>query len=139
MVHTGLNHRLNGPSLPDFGRFRELNSQWTQQSAIGAVTDSRTAFIAKETGQAEEAVLTQIGAALGWPMVDLSKETVVPEVRNRVSTKVAFQHTILPIAEADGVLKVAVSDPFDTAMIAAVQFEAKSAVDFVLAPRQEID
>lgn len=139
MVHIALSTRLNGPGLPDFGRLRELNSLWTQQSAIGAITESRTAFMAREAGQSEEVFLGHLGAVLGYPVVELAKEEVAPEVRNRISTKVAFQHTILPVSESEGILKVAVSDPFDTAMLAAVQFEAKSRVEFVLAPRQEID
>ena len=139
MVYTGLVSRLNGPGLPEYGRLRELNSLWSQQSAIGATSDSRSEFLAKETGVSEEAFLTSLGLALGWPVIELAKESVAPEVRNRISTKVAFQYTILPVAEVDGVLKVAVSDPFDGAMLSAAQFEAKSPVDFVLAPRQEID
>ncbi|MFM8359871.1 MAG: type II/IV secretion system protein, partial [Verrucomicrobiota bacterium] len=51
----------------------------------------------------------------------------------------AFQYTVLPVAEENGGLVVAVSDPFDPGMVNAVQFDARGAVRFGLAPRAEIE
>ena len=64
MAHTGLNSLLGNPGLLDFGRLRDLNALWIQQAAIGAITDSRTSFFAKELGQGEEAFLSQLGVAI---------------------------------------------------------------------------
>ena len=38
---------------------------------------------------------------------------------------IAFQHVVMPTAFTDGVLQVAVSNPFDTALLNAVQFDAR--------------
>ena len=41
-------------------------------------------------------------------IVDLHKLTVPTEARNKISTKVAFQYSILPAAVNDGTLQVVV-------------------------------
>ena len=66
-----------------------------------------------------------MAGALGWPFIDLAKTEVPQEARKRISTKVAFQYFVLPIAFDQGRLQVAVSNPFDTAMLSAVQFNAR--------------
>jgi type II secretion system protein E len=111
---------------------------WRVASAAGA-TEPRLTFFARETGMGEEAFLQKLGAALGWPFLELKGITLENEVRKRISTKVAFQHMVIPVSETEGVLRVAVSDPFDAAMLAAVQFDVRGAVEFVLAPRAEIE
>jgi type II secretion system protein E len=64
---------------------------------------------------------------------------VPPDARQKISTKVAFQYTVLPTGFDNGALRVAVSNPFDAAMINAVQFDAKGPVRFALTPRVEIE
>src|SRR2546428_12086463 len=77
--------------------------------------------------------------AFGWHYVDLPKLSVSPEARQRISTKVAFQYLVLPLQFENGALQVAVSNPFDTAMLNAVQFDAQCPVEFALASRSEIE
>ena len=60
-------------------------------------------------------------------------------MRNKLSTKIAFQYSVLPAAINNGVLQVAVSDPFDAAMMSAVRFDAKMPVTFALATKTEIE
>jgi type II secretory ATPase GspE/PulE/Tfp pilus assembly ATPase PilB-like protein len=69
----------------------------------------------------------------------LPKLTVPPEARQKVPTKVAFQYSVLPTAIENGLLQVAVSNPFDAGMLNAVRFNAGGPVQFALAPRVEID
>jgi type II secretory ATPase GspE/PulE/Tfp pilus assembly ATPase PilB-like protein len=76
---------------------------------------------------------------LNWPFIDLKKVTIPTEARNKISTKVAFQYFALPTDFQNGTLQVVVSNPFDAGMLSAVQFDAKSRVQFALAPRPEID
>jgi len=101
--------------------------------------DSLLAFVARECGLTEELLLQRLSASLGWPFIDLPQLTVPVEARQRISTKVAFQHLVLPTAVNDSVLQVTVSNPFDTAMLNAVRFDAHGPVDFALAPRIEIE
>ena len=84
---------------------------------------------------AEDLFLQQLAQALNWPYLDLPKLKVPAEARNRISTKVAFQYSVLPMQVNDGTVQVAVSNPFDTAMINAVRFDARGPVSFALAPK----
>src|SRR4029450_3490192 len=75
----------------------------------------------------------------GWPYVELPRVSISPEVRKRISTKVAFQFFVIPIKFDDNLLQVAVSNPFDPAMLSAVQYDAQAPVQFALAPKSEIE
>jgi len=96
-------------------------------------------FIARERGLAEDAFLQKLAQTLGWPFLDLPKHTTPPEARNKISTKIAFQYSVLPTDVNDGMLQVVVSDPFDTAMMNAVRFDARMPVQFALATKAEIE
>lgn len=101
--------------------------------------EPRLTFFAREAGLSEDGFLQKLAESLGWPYVDMKGVAVSSEVCRRISTKVAFQYFAMPIAVEEDVLKVAVSDPFDASMLGAVQFEARGPVQFVLAPRAEIE
>jgi len=101
--------------------------------------ESLLAFLCRECGLSEEVFLKLLAGALGWPYLELAKLTVAPEARNKISTKVAFQYGVLPTALDNGAVQVAVSNPFDTAMLNAVRFDARGPVQFALAPRAEIE
>ena len=97
------------------------------------------AFIARERGLADDVFLQRLAKALDWPFVDLHKYTIPTEARGKISTKVAFQYSVLPAAVNNGTLQVVVSDPFNAAMMNAVQFDAHMPVQFALAPKAEIE
>ena len=96
-------------------------------------------FVARERGVAEDVFIQKLATALGWPYLDLPKLTVENEVRGKLSTKIAFQYFVLPVAINNGVLQIAASDPFDAAMMNAVRFDAKMPVSFALSTRSEIE
>ncbi len=83
--------------------------------------------------------MQKLANSLGWPYLDLGKMGVPTEARNKISTKIAFQYSILPSAYNDGELQVVTSDPFDAAMASAVRFDARMPVQFALAPKMEIE
>jgi type II secretion system protein E len=87
----------------------------------------------------EEQFLQRLSAALGWPFLELGKLAVNNDVRKKISTKVAFQHSVLPIRFENGILQIVCHNPFDSAMQAAIQFDAKGPVEFALAPKSEIE
>ncbi|MCL4180360.1 MAG: Flp pilus assembly complex ATPase component TadA [Verrucomicrobia bacterium] len=119
-------------------RFVALQKAWRITVENGS-QDGLLTFVARENGLTEETLLQRLSTILGWPFVDLPHLSVPPEARQRISTKVAFQHLVLPTALTDHVLQVTVSNPFDTAMINAVRFDARGPVEFALAPRIEIE
>jgi type II secretion system protein E len=101
--------------------------------------DTLIDFVCRETGTTEENFLQSLARVLNWPFVDLRKTQVPTEARNKISTKVAFQYLALPTDFQNGTLQIAVSNPFDTAMLSAVQFDARCPVQFALATKGEID
>ncbi len=108
-------------------------------AADGGSTEPLLSFVARERGLAEDVFTQRLATALGWPYLDLPKLTVENEVRNKLSTKIAFQYFVLPVGLNNGVLQVAVSDPFDAAMMNAVRFDAKMPISFALSTRSEIE
>src|SRR5947208_11789744 len=138
MAFISLKEFLGRMELATAEQFDEWNKAWRVAIESGS-QESLLAFICRERGLAEDTFLQQLARALNWPFLDLPKLSVPAEARNRISTKVAFQHSVLPTQVLDGTLQVAVSNPFDTAMLNAVRFDARGPVQFALAPRSEIE
>src|SRR5712671_5526034 len=108
-------------------------------AADGGSTEPLLSFVARERGVAEDVFTQRLATALGWPYLDLPKIPIQTEARNKMSTKIAFQYSVLPTALENGTLQVVVSDPFDAAMINAVKFDAHMPVQFALATKAEIE
>ena len=119
-------------------QFDDWHKAWRATSTSGSAEPLLT-FVARESGVAEDVFLQKLATAIGWPFLDLHKHTVSTEARNKISTKVAFQYSVLPAAVNNGALQIAASDPFDAAMMNAVRFDARMPVDFALAPKTEIE
>jgi type II secretion system protein E len=123
-------------ATPD--QFEEWSKAWRVAVESGS-QESLLAFICRERGIAEDVFLQQLSSALGWPYLDLPKLTVPPEAHQKIPTKVAFQHSVLPTSFENGRLQVAISNPYDTAMMNAVRYNAAGPVQFALAPKAEIE
>ncbi len=119
-------------------QFEECSKAWRVAVENGS-QESLLHFVCRERGIAEDVFLQQMAQALGWPYLDLPKLTVPPEASQKIPTKVAFQYSVLPVSFEKGDLQVAISNPFDAAMLNAVRFNANSSVHFALAPKIEID
>ena len=119
-------------------QFDDWRKSW-RAAVEGGSAEPLLTFVARERGVGEDVFMQRLAAALGWPYLDLPKLTVENEVRVKITTKIAFQYFVLPVAINNGVLQVVVSDPFDTAMMSAVRFDAKMPVSFALATRSEIE
>src|SRR5436309_2205671 len=138
MAFISLKEFLGRMELATPEQFDEWNKAWRIAVESGS-QESLLAFICRERGLAEDVFLQQLAQALNWPFLDLPKLNVPAEARNRISTKVAFQHSVLPTSVSDGTVQVAVSNPFDTAMLNAVRFDARGPVQFALATKVEIE
>ena len=138
MAFVSLKDFLARLGVATLQQFDEWNKAWRVAVENGS-QESLLAFICRERGLAEDVFLQNLAQALNWPFLDLPKLTVPTEARNRISTKVAFQYSVLPTQVQDGSLQIAVSNPFDTAMLNAVRFDARGSVRFALAPKIEIE
>src|SRR5580765_2076070 len=138
MAFVSLKEFLGRMGLATAVQVDEWSKAWRVAAESGS-QESLLGFICRERGLAEDAFLQQLAQALNWPYLDLPKLTVPVEARNRISTKVAFQYAVLPTLISDGTLQVAVSNPFDTAMLNSVRFDAHGPVKFALATKVEIE
>ena len=119
-------------------QFDDWRKSWRTSVDAGS-TEPLLTFVARERGVAEDVFIQRLATALGWPYLDLPKIPIQTEARNKISTKIAFQYSVLPTALENGTLQVVVSDPFDAAMMNAVKFDAHMPVQFALAPKPEIE
>src|SRR5205823_1364864 len=138
MAFVSLKEFLGRMGLATAGQVDEWSKAWRVAAESGS-QESLLGFICRERGLAEDVFLQQLAQALNWPYLDLPKLTVPVEARNRISTKVAFQYAVLPTLVSDGTLQVAVSNPFDAAMLNSVRFDAHGPVKFALATKVEIE
>src|ERR1700754_3628551 len=138
MAFVSLKDFFNRVGLVDPAQFAELSKAWRVAAENGSQEPLLT-FICRERGIAEDVFLQKLAQALNWPFLEMAKVEVPPPARNKISTKVAFQHSVMPTDVLDGTVQIAVSNPFDTAMLNAVRFDARGPVSFALAPKVEIE
>ncbi len=138
MAFRSIKSVLADAALATPDQFEEWRKAWRIASENGS-QEGLLAFFCREAGMSQDIFLQKLAQALSWQYVELKKIDVPSEARSRISTKVAFQYTVLPTAFVDGKLQIAVSDPFDAGMLSALQFDAGCPVTFALAPRDEID
>jgi type II secretion system protein E len=138
MSPVSLKNILAMAQLATADQFEAWQKAWRVALASGS-QESLLEFIWRESGVSEEFFLQQLARVLGWPFLDLRTVSIPTEARNKISTKVAFQFFVLPTDVQNGTLQVVVANPFDPAMINAVQFDARMPVQFALATKAEIE
>lgn len=119
----------------------------------GLVTPGRLAeaqVAASSSGRHLGAVLSQAGLLtsqqaalvlerdLGIPRVDLSSYAPEPAALALVPAEYAMTNNVLPLFEIDGVLTVALGDPFDVFALGALASEAGIDLEPVLAARGDV-
>src|SRR5689334_16913721 len=82
-------------AAPD--QFEKWLGAWRVAAENGS-QESLLAFFSRESGSSEEIFLQRLAQALGWPYLELARLSSSQETRQRISTKVAFQYTVLPIS-----------------------------------------
>jgi type II secretion system protein E len=138
MAFASIKNLLAENNLATPRQFETWGKAWRAAVEAGS-QETLLAFIARERGVTEETFLQELAKLLGWAYVNIRGTDVPDEARKRISTKVAFQYSVLPVKYEKDVLEVAVSNPFDAAMLSAVQFDARLPIQFALAPRAEIE
>jgi type II secretion system protein E len=138
MAFISIRNVLAQATLASIDQFENWLKAWRVAVENGS-QESLVAFFSREAGISEEVFLQRLAEALCWPYLDLARMGITQETQSKISTKVAFQHTVLPVKIENGTLLVAVSNPFDTALLQAVEFDARCPIQFGLAPRIEIE
>ncbi|MBU4211215.1 MAG: Flp pilus assembly complex ATPase component TadA [Verrucomicrobia bacterium] len=69
----------------------------------------------------EEAFLTAVGKAMGYPFVCLNEVKIESAVLTRLPAKVVFQYNVIPLQIENSVLRVATNDPFNSNLADALR------------------
>ena len=133
MAFISLKEFLSGMGLGTPEQFEEWSRAWKVAVASGS-QESLLGFICRECGLAEDVFLQKLAQALNWPYLDLPKLKVPAEARNRISTKVAFQHGVLPIQAMGETIRGSLAPAsFPLAMSSFALLAAWCAAGFVVA------
>lgn len=85
-----------------------------------------------------EEVMNVLAEQHGLQFADLSRVVIPPNVVELVPESVARENVVLPIAEEDGQLRVAVSDPDDFPTFEKLRFILNKRIEICLATRESI-
>ena len=139
MAYTSFKDFCVATQMAGEDQFDEWQSDWRRERAESDLEDSLPTFLCKRSGKSEDDFLEYVSEAYDWERVQLSEVKPTTEARRRISSKVASQHRVVPLSVDDGVLMVAVSNPFNTDLLNAVRFAARGPVKFVLASSDEVE
>ncbi len=86
----------------------------------------------------EDAFLTAVGQALGYPFVRLNEVAIEPAVLARLPAKVVFQYSVIPLSVEHDVLRVAANDPFNSSLADALRLVSGLRLRLSLSPAADI-
>ena len=138
MAFVSIKNVFAGAGIASPEQFDQWRKDWSVAVEAGG-DDTMLEFFGRESGLGTDEFMTRLAGQLGWEAVNLPALDIPVDARERITTKVAFQHFVMPVKFENGVLQVAVSDPFSRDLANAVQFNARCPVKFALAPRAEIE
>ena len=139
MAYTSFRDFCVAAQLAEADQFDQWRSDWCVERAGDGGGGTLPEFLCKRSGKTEGEFLSRVAEAYDWQRIDLGDVKPTTEARRRISSKIASQHRVVPISVEDGVLLVAVSNPFNTDLLNAVRFAAKGPVRFVLSSSDEIE
>jgi type II secretory ATPase GspE/PulE/Tfp pilus assembly ATPase PilB-like protein len=139
MAYTSFKDFCVAAQLAEPDQFDQWQSDWRAERAGDGEVVALPGFLCQRSGKTEADFLARVAEAFDWQRIDLGDVKPTAEARRRISSKIASQHRVVPISVEEGVLMVAVSDPFNTELLNAVRFAAKGPVRFVLSSSEEIE
>src|SRR3989338_7498829 len=113
----------------------ELERVLSEQSRTGELLGS---IIIRQGLLSKEELLPVLAEQIGMPYVCLSQMQVEPEALSKVPPKFASRYRLIPLTFANGILRVAIADPFDVQTIDELKLLLGCEVRPVLASQREI-
>jgi len=111
---------------------------WQVQTLI-AQGQSPDKALAEAAGAAEEPLLRFLSEEFGVEMVDLEQTPPTKEFLAQFPARILMTHSLVPLGERDGAVRVATSRLFDTAGLDELRLAGGREVRAVLATSAEID
>ena len=116
-------------TIPELRRARQI-----------IATEGHLASFVPEAGFANELeAFNAVGATLGLPVVDLSKESVEAGILDGFPIRLIHRYNVFPIQKTDESIRLAVSNPFDVQAADAVADATGVFVEIVLALPHEVN
>ncbi len=143
MAIASIKSLLSKASLVTADQFDLWRREWVAEPESEGKARTLLRHVQQRLELTDEVFLQRLAGALGWPFLERvsvpQEEDAKRELRRRLSPKTAFQYQVVPVKIDDETVWIAPSDPFDSTMVSTVLFDAGERVQFVLAPREEID
>jgi type IV pilus assembly protein PilB len=96
-------------------------------------------FLINDSHVDEHAFYGAIANSVGANYIDLSDFELEPRLRDKIPVGLARLHRALPVAEIDGTLYVALSDPFDTEKLSELRFALNQNLQVSVAPIPQVE
>jgi type II secretion system protein E len=100
--------------------------------------ESFVSALIKSRAVPEEKLLEALARVLHLSFTRITDNEIDPAARERVPTKVVFQHNVMPMRADNGTLVVAAHDPFNLAMLESIRLVAQCRVQVALATEADI-
>ena len=107
--------------------------------AIAETGAGFTETVVEKTGVKEELFLEKLAAAMNLPFMRLAKAEIAPELLAKVPPKAVFQYNIMPVAEENGVLRIATANPLQPGLIDAMRLVTGGRIKLALSPAADIE
>jgi len=112
------------------------------EGLLPAVAETGAGFtqtVVEKTGVKEELFLEKLATAMNLPFMRLAKAEIAPELLVKVPPKAVFQYNIMPVAEENGVLRIAAANPLQPGLIDAMRLVTGGRVKLALSPAADIE
>jgi type IV pilus assembly protein PilB len=126
------------PTLVDQGVIAAAQSQ-ELLDAIEASGRTAEDFLINEGHVDEHTFYTAIANSIGANYIDLSDFELENRLRDKIPVGLARLHRALPVAEIDGTLYVALSDPLDTERLSEIRFAINQNIAVSIAPVPQVE
>lgn len=126
------------PTLVEQGAIAPAQSQ----ELLDAVVDSGRApedFLINEGHIDEHTFYNAVANSIGANYIDLSDFELGNRLRDKIPVGLARLHRALPVAEVDGTLYVALSDPLDTEKLSELRFAINQNIALSVAPVSRVE
>jgi general secretion pathway protein E/type IV pilus assembly protein PilB len=111
------------------------------EQLLAAVAEAGSGFtdaVVEKTGVREELFLEKLASAMDLPFIRLAKTDIDADLLARIPPKAVFQYNIMPVADEQGVLRVATADPLQSGLIDALRLVTGGRVRLALSPSADI-
>jgi|688.fasta_scaffold59578_2 type IV pilus assembly protein PilB len=126
------------PTLADHGVIAAEDSDALLQAAVESGRSAED-FLINDGHVGEHAFYEAVATAIGGSLVDLSNFELPGKLRDRIPVGLARLHRALPVADHEGTLYVALTDPLDTEKLSELRFALNENIQVSVAPVARIE